>query len=152
MDRLKLAFHYVSYLQYVFMLIAIAQFVLLFAQFASLLDEPELYWDALLSVYSNFLFYFGIALSFSTLQDTSKTQNSFSRKIWESPKKGKIALILMVITTAVSIIVGLALVGFQAEGGVLKEFGIGLTVFGIGYIGVVKTAGEMYLHHRKVSE
>ena len=41
------------------------------------------------------LIFMGLSVSFSSLQDTSKTQNKVSKKIWQDPKKGKIMIVLI---------------------------------------------------------
>ncbi len=75
--------------------------------------------------YNYVLIFMGLGISFSTLQDTSKMQNEFSRKIWKNPKKGKIVIL---------IICGLVLE---------------CLIFGIGLIGFLKTALEAFENHRE---
>ena len=55
-------------------------------------DNPEVMFDNLNSV----LIFMGLGISFSSLQDTSKTQNELSKKIWQNPRKGKIAIIIII--------------------------------------------------------
>lgn len=82
-------FHYVSYLQYPLMLLALYfAFKPYFFGFDQLKEKPELVFENLNSL----LIFMGLAVSFSSLQDTTKTQNKFSEKIWRSPKKGKIMI------------------------------------------------------------
>ena len=59
---------------------------------------------------NNMLVFMGLAISFSTIQDTTKTQNKFSRKIWQSPAKGKMFLILISFSILVFLVLGL--IGF----------------------------------------
>ena len=90
----------------------------------------------------------GIGISLSTLQDTSKTQNEASRKIWEDPKKGKIFLITLSIATLVLILIGLFSL-FRLSSIIPEDISLGLIVLGIGLVGMLKAAGEMFENHRK---
>ena len=90
----------------------------------------------------------GLGISFSTLQDTTKTQNKFSRKIWENPKKGKIAIFAISLMTLFIIVNGL--IGyFNTTDSRLKELSSGIIILGIGMIGLLKSAIEMFENHRK---
>lgn len=94
------------------------------------------------------LIFYGVGISFSTLQDTTKTQNDYSKRIWESRRKGKIFLIILAICTLLLLTSGF--IGyFAADISSLEELSLGLIVFGVGFIGLLKTAVEMYEHHRK---
>jgi uncharacterized membrane protein len=131
-------FHKISYLQYPLMLIglyyAIRPYVVGFDQL----------WDSLNSL----LIFMGLGISFSTLQDTSKTQNETSRRIWEDPRKGKNFLTFMSVATLFFILLGL--IGyFAAPNEILQELSFGLIVLGIGFMGMVKSALEMFENHRK---
>ena len=95
-------FNKISYLQYPLGVVSIFYYVL----FVISLTKNDIDWSQL----NNVLVIFGLSISFSTLQDTSKTQNKFSRKIWESPRKGKLFLIYMSLLTLVFIATGL--IGF----------------------------------------
>jgi len=133
-------FNKLSYLQYVFMLVS-GYFYFLFIQ--SLMNQA-IDWSEL----NNVLVFVGLAISISTLQDTTKTQNNLSRKVWESPRNGKIFLFVLTITTL--LVISLGLVGFlNSAENIHKEISIGLVVFGIGLIGLLKTAIEMFENHRK---
>lgn len=104
-------------------------------------NNPD--WAALNQV----LILFGVALSFSTLQDTTKTQNKFSRKIWENPTKGKIAIILMAVLAFGFIISGLSML-YSSKSDVTENIAVGITVLGIGLIGLLKAGIEMFENHR----
>lgn len=137
----KTLFHYVSYIQYPLMLIAL-YFVL--SSYFYGIESTELIFKNL----NLMLIFMGLAISFSTLQDTNKTQNKFSKKIWESPKKGKVALVCLCVLCLFLIICGLY--GFlNTNDDVLKEISLGIIVLGIGMIGMLKTAIEMFENHRK---
>lgn len=104
--------------------------------------------DLLYENLNGVLIFLGLGASFSSLQDTSKTQNKFSRKIWENPKKGKVFLLL--ISSLILFILLSGLTGyFKAEDGVLKELSVGIIVFGLGMFGFLKGAIEMFENHRK---
>ncbi len=102
----------------------------------------ELFWQSI----NQALIFAGLGISFSTLQDTRKTQNEFSRKIWQSRKKGSRALWMIFVTALVLVFIGLY--GFLlAQSGVVKEVAFGALMLGIGYIGLLKSAIEMFENH-----
>ena len=80
--RIKQFFHYVSYLQYPLVIVA------LYLTIKPVLNNEEL----AIGDFSTVLMLMGISISFSTLQDTTKTQNKMSKRIWQSARKGKIAI------------------------------------------------------------
>lgn len=91
--------------------------------------------------------YYGLVISLSTLQDTTKTQNKFSKKIWQNPTKAKSFLIGLSASILFTIGVGLFFY-FKTDDSALKEVSIGLIVFAIGLIGILKSAIEMFENHR----
>ena len=125
-------FHFVSYLQYPIMASAFLFYVPFMISMFS--GEPD--WTDLNYV----LILMGVSISFSTLQDTTTTQNNFSKKIWEHPKKGKVTLFLMIIA-------GLILL-FTSESSALQNIALGITILGIGLMGLLKAAIEMFENHR----
>lgn len=130
-------FHKLSYLQYPLMLVAI--YFALIPYFNGFLGTLE--------SFNNMLIFMGLGLSFSTLQDTTKTQNKASKKIWENPKKGKIAIILIVIFAFSILMMGLLGLYFS-KSEVLQQMSYGMIVFGVGVVGLLKTAIEMFENHR----
>lgn len=121
-------FQIISYLQYPIAIISIYFFV----------QED----------YNNFLIFFGLAISLSTLQDTNKTQTKFDRIIMESPKKGKFLLVIISIMTFATIIYGLF--GYViSDNEKIQGLSVGLIVLGIGLISFLKTGAEMFENHRK---
>lgn len=97
--------------------------------------------------YNFMLIFGGLGVSLSTLQDTSKTQNQFSKRVWENPKKGKLMLGLMA-SMALSLIL-LGLFGmYLSTSEIIQQLAIGTIVFGIGLIGLLKAALEMFENHR----
>src|SRR5690606_12653270 len=96
MRKPKIIFHYVSYLQYPLLLVAF------YYSFKPFMNNFEINWND----YNNVLIFAGLGISFSTLQDTKKTQNKFSKKVWENPKHGKTALIVISIVTFFFLVLG----------------------------------------------
>ena len=132
-------FHLISYLQYPLMLAAVGFYV----PFVISLLNQATDWGHL----NQALILFGVALSLSTLQDTRTTQNEFSRKIWSHPTKGKAMLVLIAVVAFGFVVAGLlTLLLFQADHA--ESIGVGITVLGIGLIGVLKAATEMFENHR----
>lgn len=137
MGKVKQLFHAISYLQYPLLLIALGYVVYpYFKGFGT-------FWPSI----NNALIFSGLAISFSTLQDTTKTQNNFSKKIWENPRKGMLALMMISGTTLLFLILGM-FGFFVAKGGILKEVSFGVLMLGLGYFGLLKAAIEMHEHHR----
>ena len=136
-SRVAQFFQATSYLQYPFMLIALGYtLVPYFIGF-------DTFWTSV----NKALIFAGLGISFSTLQDTSKTQNNFSKKIWQDPKKGKRALIVIALTALALLCFGMY--GFlTAREGIAKEVGFGILMLGISYIGLLKAAIEMHERHR----
>lgn len=103
--------------------------------------------DTIWEYYNNALIFMGLGIGFSTLQDTTKTQNKMSRKIWECPKKGKRMLIIMASMTLIIILVGLFGSYFSTLKP-LKELSFGIIILGLGFLGLLKAAIEIYENHR----
>lgn len=141
----KSTFHYISYLQYPLILIAF-YFALspYMMGMEKLRENPDLIFENL----NNLLIFMGLAVSFSSLQDTTKTQNNFSKKIWENPKNGKITIITMSVMIMLILIMGL--IGYlNVNNGILKNLAVGLIVLGLGMFGFLKATIEMFENHRK---
>ena len=141
MSNQKQLFQKLSYLQYPFMLAGLAY---CYKPFLSGLTN-------IWTDYNMGLVFFGIGISFSTLQDTTKTQNNFSKRIYENPRKSKrflTAIFIMVILFCVLGMWGL----FLTDGSPLKDLSFGLISVGIGMIGMLKAAGEMAEYHRNKME
>ncbi len=89
----------------------------------------------------------GLGLSFSSLQDTTKTQNKFSEKILKNHLKGKIAIIIISIQILFCLTFGI--IGyFFTKVGFLKELSMGVIVFGLGMFGFLKTSIDIFENHR----
>ena len=132
-------FHYVSYLMYPLMLVGLYYVYLpFFTDFKSLLSQ-----------YNKALVFIGLAISFTTLQDSKKTQNKFSKRIWENPKHSKIFLGYLIILIFAILGFGFFCL-FTTK---LNELAYGVIALGIGLIGMLKTALEMAEYHQsKVQE
>jgi len=138
----KQTFQVISYLQYPLM---VAGLFYCFKPLLSL-ELSKLFADLNIA-----LAFFGLGLSFSTLQDTTKTQNEFSKRIYKNPRYSK--WFLMAIFVQVLLFSVLGLIGlFQSDESPLKQIALGLISIGIGMIGMLKAAGEMAHHHRKITE
>ena len=137
MVNVKQVFHAISYLQYPLMLVGLGYMVYPY------FNGFDTFWASVNSA----LVFFGLGISFSTLQDTSKTQNNFSKKIWENPRKGMVALVVIGVTTLIFLAVGL-FGFFVSKEGIIEEVSFGLLMLGLGYIGLLKSAVEMRENHR----
>ncbi|WP_313174185.1 hypothetical protein [Stenotrophomonas sp.] len=130
-------FQWLSYLQYPALLVAFAYAARpLFNGMAGALDA-----------YNSALLYAGVGVGMSSLQDPAKTQNRMSKKVWEDPRKGGLMLWLISAQALLPILLGLlgaALTPTTA----LSQLALGMVAFGLGMIGLLKTAIEMREHHR----
>jgi hypothetical protein len=135
--NIKQTFHRISYLQYPLMMTGVY-----------FIAQPFFNnFNGLLEAYNFALVFMGLSISFSTLQDTTKTQNKASLKVWQSPTKGKI--FLAIITSLALLFILLGLTGFIANtDNALQELSLGLMVIGIGLIGLLQVAIEMFENHR----
>ena len=106
--------------------------------------------DSGATVYDDFnyvLLYAGIGIGLSSLQDPTRTQNDVSRRVWQDPRKGRWMLVLLSFYTLTSMVAGL--VGaYLADTTVVNQLSLGLIAFGLGMVGLLKTALEMREHHR----
>jgi hypothetical protein len=98
--------------------------------------------------YNKALILYGIAISFSTLQDTTKTQNNFSLKVYQNRRYSRWFITTLAIFILLMIGIGLAGMFFSSNTH-LQELSVGLTVFSIGLVGALKTALEMAEYHSK---
>lgn len=137
MSQTTLLFHRISYLQYPCMIAA--NIIILY----SLLTDLQ----SLFYFFNQALVLMGLGISFSTLQDTTTTQNEFSKRIWQDPVKGKRFIIAS--TTVTFLIIFIGIIGlFLPFESVFKQISIGLIALGIGLIGMVKAMIEMFENHR----
>jgi hypothetical protein len=127
----KKLFHYSSYLQYPLMLVGL-YFVY----------KPFVYgYDSIWVDYNKALIFLGLGISFSTLQDTQKTQNKLSKRVWENPKRATVFLLYIVLLILSTVLFGMYCL--------LNELSFGVIALGIGLIGVLKSAIEMADHQQR---
>jgi magnesium-transporting ATPase (P-type) len=128
----RLFFHRISYAQYPFMLLGV--FFCYRPLFANL--------DALWVDMNLGLVFMGIGVSFATLQDTTKTQNNLSKRIFMNPRYTRWFMI-----TAIGLVIfflGFGLLGLLAlADGPLHDLGYGLVSLGVGFVGLIKGAAEI---------
>jgi len=111
-----------------------------------LLDDISLFWVDI----NKAMVFMGLGISMSTLQDTTKTQNDFSKRIYQNPKKARLFLLvilLQVIFFTVAGLIGL----FLSDQSPIKDVSLGLISIGIGMIGMLKAIGEMASHQQSNS-
>ena len=124
MKNIKEIFHILSYLQYPLLLIA------LYFSIKPYFNGLEYFIENLNILFENynyFLIFMGLAISFSTLQDTTKTSLKFEKKIWESPKKGK--RLIVIISLATFMILAYGIFGyFITNNENIKKLSIGFLI------------------------
>lgn len=139
MKNIKQTLQIISYLQYPCMLFG------LYCCLRPLLTNN---FDALWSEYNKALVFLGVGMSFSTLQDTERVQNSFSKKIYRDPVKAKI--FLMVIAGQIAFFIGFGIFGlFFSTITAIQEVSLGSITLGIGMMGILKSASEMAAYQQK---
>lgn len=145
MEKFKKFFQIMSYLQYPLMVLAVFfSFKPYFNGISDVFKNPNI----LLENYNYTLIFLGLGISFSTLQDTTKTQNKLSKRIWEDPKKGK--RLILITCALVILFLSYGIFGyFITENEQLKEVSFGAIVLSIGLIGFLKTTLEIFDNHRK---
>jgi len=130
-------FQWLSYLQYPALLVAFGYAARpLFNGMGGMLDA-----------YNSALLYAGVGVGMASLQDPSKTQNQISKKVWQDPRKGRWMLWLITAQALLPIVLGLVGAAL-APSTALSQLALGLVAFGLGMIGLLKTAIEMREHHR----
>lgn len=132
MDSYRSIFNRISYLQYPLMLLG------LFFAYRPIFTDMSVFFVEL----NKALVFLGLGISFSTLQDTRKVQNNFSKRIYKNPKYTRIFIIIMVSQVIVYCSLGL-IAFFMHKKSAFSELAFGLISIGIGMIGLLKTAVEM---------
>lgn len=138
MQSAKDFFHKISYLQYPIMAAAV------FFAYRPFFTG----YDGIWTDYNKSLIFMGLGVTFSTLQDTAKTQNKISKRIWENPKYARRFLITLSIMIVVFIALGLTGL-LTSQIGALQELSFGFLIFSIGLLGLLKAAVEMAENHGK---
>lgn len=135
---------WLSYLQYPAMLAAIA-YTVKSAWAVSAVGSAG--WPPVFDDGNYVLLYAGIGIGLSSLQDPTRTQNEVSRRVWQDPRKGRWMLLLLSFYTLASMAAGLA-GAYLADTTAVNQVSLGLVAFGLGMVGLLKTAIEMREHHR----
>ena len=131
MDKTFKIFHYVSFLQYPFIIAA------LFYSYKPIIigmdnfDKTEI-----ISNYNLTLLFFGIALSFTSLADIRK-RTKLSNKIFGTKKRAKRWIICICILILSTFTLAIYTMFFVIDEN-LKDLSIGIFVFGIGIIGLLR--------------
>ncbi|MGI6048845.1 MAG: hypothetical protein ACOYEG_12720 [Petrimonas sp.] len=147
MKNVKQIFHLLSYLQYPFLLIGL--FLLIkpfFRGFDYVSSNPEF----LFKTYNNVLIFFGLTLSFASLQDSTKTSLRYEKQMWQNPKKAKFIFIVTIVTMIIFFISGM--LGFIIKENAFKEFSYGSLILAIGLLGYLKLQMEIYENHKKIKK
>lgn len=137
MSNTALLFHRISYLQYPCMLLA-----LFLVSYSIITDIQTIFY-----YFNHALVFMGLGVSFSTLQDTTTTQNEISRKVWVDPVKGKRMITVSGITTFTFILLGITGL-LSSPDSIIRQLSLGFIAFGIGLIGMLKAMIEMFENHR----
>ena len=130
-------FNWLSYLQYPLMLISLG-FML----------KPVILGNkaAFLKDYNSALIFMGLSITFSTLQDTTKTQNKLSLTIYQSRWKSRVFFCM--IGGTILTLIGVGLYAMLTTNKMkLQELAVGMVVLGMSIIGLLKSAMEMGEHH-----
>ena len=135
MKNARLWFHRVSYLQYPFFLMGV------FYAYRPLLNSLDLLWVDM----NRGLVFLGLGISLSTLQDTTKTQNNFSKRIFQHERYSKIFMLVLIVQILLYTFGGLWAF-LMMESGPLYDLSFGLISVGIGMIGLLKGAIEIATH------
>ena len=139
MKNLTQIFHTISYFQYPLILGSLWFYI----PFIVSLLNGNADWAKL----NDTLIFFGLTVSFATLQDTKKTSLKFEKKIWKNPKRGKIFIIGIAFLVFSLLIFGI-FGYFLASNKIIQEVSFGIIVLGIGFIGFLKTGIEIFENHR----
>jgi hypothetical protein len=137
-------FQRLSYLQYPAMLAAIAYTV---KSGWAVSATRSTGWSPVFDDWNYVLLYAGIGIGLSSLQDPTRTQNEVSRRVWQDPRKGRWMLVLLSLYALGAMAMGLA-GAYMADSTGVNQLSLGLVAFGLGMVGLLKTAIEMREHHR----
>ena len=137
-------FQWVSYLQYPALLVAVGYAVKAVLSVAATGADG---WSPVFDDANYVLLYAGVGIGLSSLQDPARTQNEVSRRVWQDPRKGRWMLALLAFYALGAMVVGLA-GAYLADSTVVNQLSLGLVAFGLGMVGLLKTAIEMREHYR----
>ena len=133
-------FQKISYLQYP--LLAIGLFFL-YRPIVSRLNN-------LVEDFNLGLVFMGLAITFSTLQDTKKTQNKLSEKIWKNKKYATWFIVYFLFI--IFILIALALFWQFGNNAALQGLSWGVLSIAMGLVVVVKAGLEMAEYQQSKSE
>jgi hypothetical protein len=137
-------FQWVSYLQYPALLVAVGYAVKAALSIATAGADG---WSPVFDDANYVLLYAGVGIGLSSLQDPTRTQNEVSRRVWQDARKGRWMLALLALYALGAMAGGLA-GAYLADSTVVNQLSLGLMAFGLGMVGLLKTAIEMREHHR----
>ena len=137
-------FQWGSYLQYPALLVALGYMIKSIWAVAAAATAG---WSPVYDDWNYVLLYAGVGIGLSSLQDPTRTQNEMSRRVWQDPRKGRWMLALLAFYALGAMAGGLA-GAYLADSTVVNQLSLGLVAFGLGMIGLLKTAIEMREHHR----
>lgn len=130
MSRFLKYFHYLSYLQYVFLVWALFYWIMIFIGSKSYQN-----------IYINYsLILFGISISFTSFYNL-KNKKGFSDKLFLKPKLFKVYIVYVLVLSFSLLFWGIYLYFFAASGK-SSDISIGLIVLGIGVLNLLKMSIE----------
>ena len=130
MEKYKRLFHYLSFIQYPFLLIG-----LYYSYKPLLFDDGEIWND-----FNFCLTFIGIGISFSSLADISR-KSKLSKKLFRNKKFIKGFFIYLIILVLIIMASGIFCL-FFTKIKPLNDLAIGILVFGIGVIGILRMTIE----------
>ena len=137
-------FQGLSYLQYPALIVALGY---IFKSGLAVASIKTAGWLPIYVDWNYALLYAGVGIGLSSLQDPTKTQNEMSRRVWQDPRKGRWMLMLLAAYALGAMVFGL-IGAYLAEDTIVNQLSLGLVAFGLGMVGLLKTAIEMREHHR----
>jgi len=140
MKNFRNLFQKISYLQYPLMGIS------LFFMYRPWLNNRQ----NLLDDFNLGLVFMGLAITFSTLQDTKKTQNKMSEKIWKNKKYATWFIVYFLLI--IFVLIALALFWQFGDNAALQGLSWGVLSIAMGLVGVVKGGLEMAEYQQSKSE
>lgn len=138
-------FQWISYLQYPALLVA-GYFAVRLGLAAGSVGRSG--WDGVYEAANMVLLHGGIGIGLSSLQDPTRTQNRMSLRVWEDPRKGRWMLGLLAAYAFGAMMLGLA-GAWVSTNPVIGQLSLGQLAFGLGMLGLLRTAMEMREHHRR---
>lgn len=138
--RVTKFFHAISYLQYPLGVLAL---YFVFSPYFSGLEITDEKIETIISSINKMMIAMGLALTFASLQDTQKLSLKVEKYIWAKPFWAKVTVGGIGLMTLLTTLAGL--IGYIfATNEVARELSFGAIVLGIGMIGFLKTAWEVY--------